>query len=151
MNWAGFWFLLWLCIGLLGHLALWVAFFNRTHAIGLPRWFLQLSEKLQVLAIIGIGAGWLLRLWRHGNSSDPLDALRAGRLMEGLYFCGAGLFLCWVVARWLVSRWRSKQPPAWIGFTEQRYDVERELNQRLVRGVVSRALDRKSTRLNSSH
>ena len=36
----------WLFAGLAGHLALWVAMFNRYHALGLPRRILLASEKI---------------------------------------------------------------------------------------------------------
>jgi uncharacterized protein len=48
-------------LALFGHLAFWVAQFNRVHAIGLPRWGVSLLAKIVLLAIIAIPlvAVWL--------------------------------------------------------------------------------------------
>ena len=88
----------WLLAGIAGHLALWVALFNRNHALGLPRRIIQVTEKIHISAALGIPAYWGYRLVAKGCPADPVAALFSDRMFEAAYFDVSCLVLVYVTA-----------------------------------------------------
>ncbi|MBC8352156.1 MAG: metallophosphoesterase [Planctomycetes bacterium] len=130
----------WLLTGVIGHLALWVALFNRNHAMGLPRRIIQITEKIHVGAAIGIPAYWACKLIVRGMPSDPVAVLFSERPIESAYFsvcCGA---LGYVAAFWLIRRLTEMPPEALLQATTTLHDVALETGKPLIKGTMATAL-----------
>ncbi len=129
-----------LLVGVVGHIALWIALFNRNHALGLPRSVIQTTEKIHVLTAIGVPVYWACRLITQGFPSDPLSALFATRLAEGAYFfvcCGV---LGLIAVIWAVRRATYKSPKAILEITSRMYDATQATEQSLTNGSMVKAL-----------
>jgi len=137
MGWLSY---LCLLFGLGGHLALWIALFNRIHAMGLPRRVVNVSEKLHVLAIAAVPTIWFWRLLDAGMSRNAITALFAGHPTEAIYFVTCCLLLSYVLAAWVWRRVCERTPPALLANRERTFDVRQHTNKPLVSGIVARLL-----------
>lgn len=89
-----------LVLALFGHVALWVAIFNRVHALPWPCWTVRVSERLAVLICWAI-MGWFF--WAHaGQWQLPLILTTSPRLSWGWQ---AYLLLCVLQALLILFRW----------------------------------------------
>lgn len=130
----------WLLAGIAGHLALWVIAFNRNHAIGLPRRVLRATEKLYVLAAIGIPVYWACRLIILGMPRDPVAALFSERRVEGAYFLACCGMLAYVTAFWMFRRVTAAPPTALLEANATIHDVKLATGKPLTRGTLATAL-----------
>ena len=130
----------WLLAGIAGHLALWVALFNRNHALGLPRRIIQVTEKIHISAALGIPAYWGYRLVAKGCPADPVAALFSDRMFEAAYFDVSCLVLVYVTAFWLLRRLTVVPPAALLQATTTIHDVRLATGEPLVNGVLATAL-----------
>ncbi|MBP85398.1 MAG: hypothetical protein CMJ64_01580 [Planctomycetaceae bacterium] len=129
-----------LALGLLGHLALWVALFNRVHALGIPRRLIKATEMMQILAVVAMPVAWCWRLAMSGQVARPLSRLSAGHFVDAVYFAIACGMLVYVASRWSWRRFHEKPPSGVLASTTVRYDVARELSVPLVAGMTSKLL-----------
>jgi predicted MPP superfamily phosphohydrolase len=130
----------WLLAGIAGHLALWVALFNRNHALGLPRSVIQITEKIHISVAMGLPVYWVCRLIALSLPSDPVEALFSDHHVEAAYFfvcCGA---LAYVTAFWLYRRLTTTPPAALLEANITIHDVQLTTDTPLVSGIVTTAL-----------
>ncbi|MDA1053450.1 MAG: metallophosphoesterase [Planctomycetota bacterium] len=130
----------WLLAGVIGHLALWVALFNRNHALGLPRRVIQATEKIHVSAAIGVPVYWACRLIALGLPRNSIAALFNDRLFEAVYFfvcCGV---LGYVAVFWLFRRLTAAPPAALLRATTTIHDVQLATGKPLIRGTMATLL-----------
>jgi uncharacterized protein len=129
-----------LLLGVAGNIALWVALFNRNHALGLSRRTIKATEKLHVLAAIGVPIYWAWRLVALGFPNAPLAALFSERFIEAVYFficCG---FFLYISLRWSIRRLNESSPAALLGTTTASYDVAQLVGKPLVSGTKAQLL-----------
>lgn len=129
-----------LSFGLLGHLALWVALFNRTHAFGIPRRIIQVSEKLHVLAMIGIPLVWASRLLGNGLPSAPISRLFADHLVEGAYFAVACGVLTLIGTQWAWRRLHERPSSLLRSSWVERHNVAQQVDTELSSGMTAKLL-----------
>ena len=129
-----------LALGLLGHLALCVAIFNRVHALGIPRRWIKLTEPLLLLAVATLPIGWGWRLASSGELSAPLASLFVGHFAEGVYLAVASATMVYVASRWSWRKLHGQPPAGLLRSTSVRYDVAAELGQQLVAGSTAKLL-----------
>ncbi len=130
----------WLLAGVAGHVALWVVLFNRSHAMGIPRRFIQASEKQYVSAAIGVPVYWAWRLIALGLPSDPVAALFSGRAVEAVYFLVCCGLLAFVGVFWLFRRLTTAPPAALLESKTTVHDVKLATGKQLIRGPLATAL-----------
>jgi uncharacterized protein len=128
-------------LALVGHLALWIATFNRLHAMGWRRGVIDLWEKPVLLCLLGVPAAVLYWI---GSSldiaADPLSALLRNPLAR-VYFwlcCGVAML---VIAVWMARALR-REPAQWVGYKREFVNVRRQLGHRPCGDVVARCLVR---------
>lgn len=130
----------WLFAGVIGHLAFWVALFNRNHALGLSRRVLQATEKLHVSVAIGVPGYWAYRLFTLGLPSNPVEALFNDRLVEAAYFFACCGVFGYVTACWLYRRLTEVPPAALLRAKSTIHDVKLETGRPLISGALATAL-----------
>jgi predicted MPP superfamily phosphohydrolase len=115
-----------LLLALLGHMALWVAVINRSHAIGWRRPVVM--RVTSVLAILLLApplalAGWVVCvLWTGGNPRDDWSVVewsRPGPLALAAYLAACGMFAVLTAAQW-VARLVWHRPPHLLRFHRTR-------------------------------
>lgn len=114
--------------------------FNRTHALGIPRRLIQFTEKLHVLAIVGVPVVWASRLLSLGIPAAPISSLFSDRHAEGAYFVVACSVLVYVSASWAVRRSRQQPHAAIRSTTTATYDVARSVDEPLIFGTSAKIL-----------
>jgi hypothetical protein len=129
-----------LLLGVSGHLALWIALFNRVHATGLPQRVIKATEKIHVLAAVIVPIVWIYRLATMSVPRDPVATIFEGRAFESSYFVVCCLFFTYLGGRWSWRRLREQRPDRLISNHDRVYDVRRELGERLVGGVMANLL-----------
>ena len=86
-------------LALVGHAALWVAFFNRTHSTAMPRWLLRLVTVLAFACAVLIPPAFALWFILGGSSLQ-------GRQWLVLAWLGVlYLALCWIAGLATILRW----------------------------------------------
>jgi len=130
----------WLLLGVVGHVALWVALYNRVHATGLPRWVIKITEKMHVGVALVVPLVWAVRLMAAGFPPDPLASLFANHFAESIYFIVCCGFLFYVAAAWCLRRLTERTPAALVEGPTDWYDVSRELREPLIDGTLARLL-----------
>lgn len=129
-----------LLAGMIGNVALWIALFNRNHALGLPRSVIQATEKLHIAAAIGILIYWTFRLVTLGFPENPVAALLADRPIEAVYFfvcCGV---LGYVTVLWGYRRVNEMPPANLLHAATVIHDVQAATDEPLVRGSLASML-----------
>jgi predicted MPP superfamily phosphohydrolase len=113
-------------LALFGHLALWLAVFNRVHALGLPKWQIEILEKPVLIGLLGgpcALVGWLVL---SPDLPYPLLQEWFEQPFTRVYF-----WLCFGVALPVLAGWTARmlrrEPVQWIGFRRQRLNVRRAL------------------------
>lgn len=129
-----------LALGLLGHFALWIALFNRVHAMGIPRALIKVTEKLHILAAVLIPVVWACRLIMLGELTAPISGLFNGRLTETAYFAVSCGFFVYIAGRWAWRRAREREPSALVSSASRTFDVSRELGEPPVAGASTKLL-----------
>jgi len=103
-------------LALFGHLALWLAVFNRLHALGLPPWQVAVAEKPVLVWLVGVPAALVI-----GFAQAPdqgrfwLAALLASPSVP-VYFWLCFGFALPILCVW-IGRAVRREPAPWIGFT----------------------------------
>ncbi len=94
----------------LGHLALWVALFNRLHSLGIPD---RIKEQIEKLVLAGLVAGPGLAVWAVHRRPEllyqPWEWVR-GAPAVAVYAGGCVAMGMWVVLRWTQRRVRGRSP-----------------------------------------
>ncbi|MCA9123278.1 MAG: metallophosphoesterase [Planctomycetaceae bacterium] len=129
-----------LLTGMLGHLALWVALFNRNHAIGFPRRVVQATEKFHIGVAVGVLVYWWCRVITAGFPENPTSALFSERPVEAVYFFVCCGFMAYVAVIWLYRRLHETPPANLLDAVTVVHDVQSAADQPLASGAVAKAL-----------
>lgn len=126
--------------GMIGHVALWIALFNRNHALGLPRGVIQTTEKIHVGIAVGILVYWGCRLIFLGMPDHPVAALFSERLLEAVYFFVSCGVLVYVTVTWLYRRLTDAPTTSLLQTSTVVHDVRMATDEPLVCGLLATAL-----------
>jgi uncharacterized protein len=123
---------------LTGHIGIWCAVFNRTHATAWPRPWRKLIE-LAIVAVVGIPILLVpILLWRAGDVSF-INFLQRHLLVAPylvLSILGAVFFLVtWV---WRISHY--EPPRAWLKLDDEYLEAEKVLRMTLTHGALAKVL-----------
>jgi predicted MPP superfamily phosphohydrolase len=123
---------------LFGHVALWVALFNRLHALSVRCRAIRLLELVIVLGAAGSALGIARESWsRPAWLYAALEAGAGGGAL-GIYVAFCCLFAAWVGVHWILRRgWVAPAAGLRSNHTE-RIDVAARLGVPLVRGWSTR-------------
>jgi len=113
-------------LALFGHFALWIAVFNRVHAIGWPRWVVVLLEKVSLAFLLGVLAllvGWMA--YTGESFGDPLAQLGQNTVLLVYFWICFGTSVP-VIAAWLCRVWRGDMAHV-VGFEREVMRVDRLL------------------------
>lgn len=94
---------------LFGHVALWVAVFNRTHSLNLPRSLIHWTEFLQIAGAVGLLLWLAYRLTAGFTSFFTARELLRDHPVLNLYGWSSVLFGCWTIADWAQRQWRGRR------------------------------------------
>lgn len=115
-----------------GHTALWVAMFNRVHALPLPRRVINGLEKVHVLILV---AGPLAAVWwclgGPGPDDHLVDLFREHPWLAGYALICGGMAV-FIPVIWSVRKALGQASPQLISNHTQRLDVAREIGESLI-------------------
>jgi len=115
-------------LALFGHLALWIAVFNRLHAIGWPRWVVVSLEKVVLAILLGVLA--LLAWWMTYTSEsliDPLAQLGQNTVVHVYFWICFGTSVP-VIAAWVWRLLKGEMSHV-VGYEREVLRVDRHLGR----------------------
>ena len=113
-----------------GHVAMWIALFNRTHAFNVPRRWVRVSELSQILSAIGL---LLYFVWRfhEGTRQDPSiriwDLATTWEAIYAAICCGFGI---WVAGHWIYRQLCVRWPTQLLSNDTEVIDVAGQIEIR---------------------
>lgn len=133
-----FWSILFAVVMLFGHLAVWVALFNRLHATALPRRIIKILEKLIYVSVVAVPIGLA---WRAGG--DGLARIADPSRLMGSPARAAYVALClawasWVTVAWCVRRATRRTPAVLLQNHSRMTNLAAELPVVPLRGRLTR-------------
>lgn len=123
---------------LFGHIALWIALFNRTHALCIPRRWIRVSELTQILTAVGL---CIYIAWRFQQVAA--EGMSLINLVEQLgwiaiYAVPCYGFAIWTIASWGHLRWYVQRPIQLLSNDTEMIDVAKQLGSLPMRGWSTR-------------
>lgn len=127
-----------LVIIIFGHLALWIAFFNRTHGFNLPGRWIRCIELMQILAANGLLLLIIERYVRHmipGSINWELGADSRWLLPYSVISIAFGIR---TVIHWCLRAWHDRHPPNLVALESKLIRIGQQLDRVPVRGWSTR-------------
>ncbi len=127
-----------LAILIYGHLALWIAIFNRTHALRIPGHWIRVTEVTQVLAAVSLMVVIAQRYIANLSPDSELMKWRPDRLWLVPYGFLSLAFAVWTTAQWAHRRWYVQRPAQLVSNDTKIIHVARQLDRLPMRGWSTR-------------
>jgi predicted MPP superfamily phosphohydrolase len=127
-----------LAILLFGHVALWIAFFNRTHGFNLPGRCIRFIELAQIVTAVGL----LYPLVRQYQASVSTESEGGAQADVFRVFVPYGLlsvgFAAWTTIHWIQRTRYHRRPPKLLSHQAELFDIAKRLDELPARGWSTR-------------
>ncbi len=123
---------------LTGHIGIWCAIFNRTHATAWPRKWRKLIEQA-IVAVVGVPVLVVpILLWRATDVSFVHFFQR--HFLAAPYLILSVVAAIYFLTTWILRISRYEPPRAWLKLDQEYVEAEKVLRMTLTHGVVAKVL-----------